>query len=215
MTNEIDSTSTQAPVPSTRYQVGQTYAFLHVRWRDDRCVEHNKPLGFITQRLVYLPWRTDARLLKLSAHRMKCVEHHFVPWASDLKQVPNCSGFVFESLPEDTGGISERWLNQYPTAIYGQLDNSYDFVLNLDWSSTGMTASEFVADRKRVNARNYVLHDAAVYVQQIKSFLENEVTPVSFGLRPEDYKQMRKYLDKVNKVLDGDTMFLASEHLEW
>ncbi len=58
---------------------------------------------------------------KVTIKKLLCKERHKVPNEHDEKNELTCDGFIFE---DETTSV--KWLNQYPRASYGQIDESCD-----------------------------------------------------------------------------------------
>lgn len=94
----------------TRFTVGEAVVFVHIDFVPGR-------MRFGTR---YFPWEDELREIKVV--RLTCKEHHTVPGEWDDK--PQHDGFVFM---DDNG---EVWHNQYPAAVYGQLDDSQNWIVH-------------------------------------------------------------------------------------
>lgn len=90
-----------------RFEVGHTYTFLRTLYTPGRP-------SFVN---VYIPW--EDTLTDIQAINLTCKEHHKVPNEFNPED-KKYDGFVFEGAD---GGV---WYNQYPTASYGQLDDTQD-----------------------------------------------------------------------------------------
>lgn len=91
-----------------RYTVGNNYAFARVKFEGQ---------GFFSP--LYVPTRHN--FIGIDMVLLRCAEHHKV--SDEYRDEASCDGFIFEQVKPEA---SQRWLNQYPTAHYGQLDDSAD-----------------------------------------------------------------------------------------
>lgn len=90
-----------------RFKVGEKYAFINVEF--DRGGD-----------FTFGPYRPWADTLKgISLLELECTEHHRVPVLYDADR--KVDGFLF--IDPATG---DEWANQYPTASYGQCDDTED-----------------------------------------------------------------------------------------
>jgi hypothetical protein len=94
---------------SKRFVLGKTYYFAKVTY--------NRTAVMFMSRFV--PWEDTLKEIKVIG--LKCTEHHKVPGEWDDKKVHD--GFVFKS--ED----GKEYYNQYPIAVYGQLDDSNNLIV--------------------------------------------------------------------------------------
>lgn len=94
-----------------RFTIGKTYTFSRVLFTQGE----RRYLGN-----VYMPWEGDV-LKRIEAMNLTCIEHHKV--TNGYSDKKDCDGFVFK---DEYGRI---WDNQYPTASYGQLDDTNDRVV--------------------------------------------------------------------------------------
>ena len=86
-----------------RYHVGETYTFIRLeRISDDWGLTNPE----------------TSKISSISVLSLKCKEHHKVAWGQDPKDEKKYDGYLFE---DDSGKV---WSNQYPTASYGQLNDS-------------------------------------------------------------------------------------------
>lgn len=104
------------PALKLRFTVGEVYWFA-------RTLYTNKPMKESSFASIYMPWYHD--LDKIEFLPLLCKEHHKVAWDQDPKEEKTCDGFIFVS-PTDENDI---WYNQYPSACYGQLDDTNDRVV--------------------------------------------------------------------------------------
>lgn len=95
-----------------RFTVGNTYTFMRVLFSKGEN-------GFFHR--LYVPW--NDKLHSIECMELECIEHHKVTdgWSDEKK----CDGFIFKAEND------EIWENQYPTACYGQLDDTNDRVVFL------------------------------------------------------------------------------------
>ena len=91
-----------------RYQIGETHYFVDVRF------DPVEPRA-----AIFRPWKDHLKEIVL--YELRCLEHHKVAWDQDPHGEKKHDGFVFLDETEN-----RRWTNQYPTASYGQLDDSAD-----------------------------------------------------------------------------------------
>jgi len=102
-----------------RFTVGNRYTFI-------RTLFAPKEPGAFKGRL-YQPWQDVLEGIEVIS--LDCVEHHKVPWDQDPNGEKTADGFVFRDLEGRT------WHNQYPTACYGQLDDTNDRVVFLHFET--------------------------------------------------------------------------------
>lgn len=99
-----------------RYTVGHSYAFALISF---------EPVADYFSHL-YIP--TIHTLNSIDVIVLKCVEHHKVPYADTFyNNERRADGFIF--VDEN----NRRWVNQYPSAIYGQTDDSNDRVVQREY----------------------------------------------------------------------------------
>lgn len=141
------SNQQQQPAERTlRYTPGTVYPFVHCKFRRSYATDAGgkKVWGHPLQSALFCPWNPDHELLSLVVVKAQCVEHHQVAWDQDPKGEKKHDGFIFAELPITLDPPSKRWFNQYPTASYGQLDDTQDRMLHLDWKGCGMSANEMI-----------------------------------------------------------------------
>lgn len=75
---------------------------------------------------LYKPWQD--KLERIEIIQLTCVEHHKVKWgyAEDIPENYTSDGYVFKD------GDGYRWLNQYPTADFGQIDDSANWKVHME-----------------------------------------------------------------------------------
>lgn len=95
----------------SRFVVGETYTFTRTLFE-----KGENRFG-----RLYLPW-VD-KLKSIEVVNLTCVSEHAVAWDQDPKGEKNNKGYLF------TDDAGNKWANQYPTASYGQLDDSADRVV--------------------------------------------------------------------------------------
>lgn len=128
-----------------RYAVGNDYPFVHCKFKRRITLSGGKDVWSIPSQLgLYMPWSEDHQLLNLEVVKLKCMSHEKVAWDQDPKGEKKYDGFTFSELPVALSPPSRRWLNQYPTASYGQLSTDADYYLHLDWKGCGMSVKETV-----------------------------------------------------------------------
>lgn len=99
----------------SRYTVGKKNYFIRVVF------ERPEPILFP----LYLPGHDKLKEIQIIS--LMCVEHHKVHGDyDDRAQPPQHDGYIFKDL--ETGRIYQ---NQYPTASYGQLDDSQNYTVRL------------------------------------------------------------------------------------
>lgn len=102
----------EAPAPKLRFTVGEDYFFINVDFK--------KGEGSFFP--LFQPWNGDT-VTKIEIVKLHCAEHHRVRWDCDENDAePKYDGFVF------TDDTDMRWYNQYPSASYGQLDDSANWI---------------------------------------------------------------------------------------
>jgi hypothetical protein len=79
---------------------------------------------------TYFPWEHKEKPT-LSIIELKCTEHHKVADSNDGSEEPklNCDGFIFTDESENL------WYNQYPSASYGQLDDSSNWLATINFEN--------------------------------------------------------------------------------
>ena len=95
----------------SRFVVGETYTFTRTLFEKGK-----DRFGSL-----YLPW-VDT-LKDIEVVNITCVSEHAVAWDQDPKGEKNNKGYLF------TDDAGNKWANQYPTASYGQLDDSADRIV--------------------------------------------------------------------------------------
>lgn len=146
-----------------RYEVGKTYAFVKVTF-----------INRDTTRWVSSLYMPSVHVLEsVDVRGLKVTKHERVPsaWGPDDKL--DYDGFLLEEVVgKDVGQV---WKNQWPTASYGQLDDSADKVVTRhvttdDWDILGEAeknarvtlATEHFTDAMNVLSHAYKLkHDTA------------------------------------------------------
>lgn len=147
-----------------RYIPGQDYAFLHCKFRRSHKQTNGMlAMGMAIQLGTYRPYDVHHHLLNLEVVKLRCVDHHKVPWDQDPYGALKHDGFVFESYEEPV----KRWFNQYPRACYGQIDDSHDRFLYLDYVGAGMSTKEVVAEAATDKGMTE-LQDATYYLGNIR-----------------------------------------------
>jgi hypothetical protein len=97
-----------------RYTIGRKYIFIHEQAKLKPKQNMVTPFP-----CVFKPWEDEMENQRILV--LTCAEHHKVrnTWAKPEDE-PDCDGFIF--LDAEGG----KWYNQYPTASYGQVDDSAD-----------------------------------------------------------------------------------------
>ena len=98
-----------------RYEVGTKYPFMHVDYTP----------ATPRYRGLYLPW--EDRLNNIAVAFLECVEHHKVPDCHDPDRELKYDGYVFVDIH------GKRWANQYPSASYGQIDDTMNWLVLPMW----------------------------------------------------------------------------------
>lgn len=100
-----------------RYKVGQQIVTVGFVFADENYFVIRRP--YRSNMFIGLD---TTPVLKTEVFRLTVIEHHKVPgeWSDALEY----DGYI---LQDENGA---RWYNQYPYAIYGQLDDSYDRVFS-------------------------------------------------------------------------------------
>lgn len=101
-----------------RYEIGEKYVFLRVRYSAEP--DDYAPL--------YFPW--EHTLEGIDTLLLSCVEHHKVADMWDSKDEKKHDGFIF--LDSD----GNRYLNQYPTASFGQLSDHENYLVESENAQT-------------------------------------------------------------------------------
>lgn len=138
-----------------RYTVGHFYPFVHCKFRYKN--------GYVSSTGLYVPWEIEQDLLDLQVVVLKCVLHEKVPSKWETNGEKKYDGFIFEYEADRT-----RWLNQFPRAVYGQLSDDADRILNIDWQSTGLSVKELMAQDDTVPARMTALQDGKHFLSNIR-----------------------------------------------
>ena len=112
----VESNKVEEP-RQMRFTVGENYFFIRTKF--DNCGNPN--WGGL-----YVPWEHDK--LEIEIIQLRCAEHHRVPvdWNDSDRRV---DGFIFVDVNYNATEDSVCWYNQYPTACYGQIDDSNDRVI--------------------------------------------------------------------------------------
>ncbi|QXV73752.1 hypothetical protein [Rhizobium phage RHph_N46] len=97
-----------------RYDVGKTYAFVKVTFINRDTTRWLSPL--------YMP--TSHVLEKIDMRGLKVTAHEKVPSTWGPEEDKQYDGYLMEEVEGDDKG--QEWRNQYPTASYGQIDDSSD-----------------------------------------------------------------------------------------
>jgi hypothetical protein len=162
-----------------RYQVGSIVPFIRIQFAYPNC---NVALMSNT----FLPW--ESKLKGISIFWLECAEHHKVFNSWDEKKTGDTyDGFIFKSQIADDARI---WHNQYPTASYGQLSDSNNYVAKRDVSEEeleekgveGCSPDYYLTDLCYYLANllngEYELrhkHDQADYADQLKELYDRVV----------------------------------------
>lgn len=93
-----------------RYEIGETVYAIRINFEASSFRFHS----------LYCPWLGD-KLSGLEIKKLVVKEHHKVAWDQDENNEKKYDGYILE---DETGKI---WYNQYPTANFGQLDDSMNF----------------------------------------------------------------------------------------
>lgn len=108
--------NTNQTKPNTRFNVGEVEYFIDICYE----IGDNRFVGAS----LYLPWVDKLKFYDVV--ELTCTEHHKVAWDQDPAQEAKYDGFVFTDKNE------LKYHNQYPTASYGQLDDSCDWTVRPD-----------------------------------------------------------------------------------
>lgn len=128
-----------------RYDVWRDYPFVHCKFRRQFTLGNGEKVWSSPSQLgLYMPWNKEHQLTNLQVVVLKCMTHAKVAWDQDPEGEKKYDGFTFSELPIALNPPSRRWLNQYPTASYGQLNTDADYYLHLDWKGCGMSVKETV-----------------------------------------------------------------------
>lgn len=146
-----------------RYTPGQDYTFIHCKYKRSYLSAGKQVMSLPLQLSMYKPWDVHHHLLNLDVVKLKCIDHHKVPWDQDPYGVAKYDGFVFESYDK----AKKRWFNQYPRASYGQVSTSHDYFLFLDYVGAGMSTKEVVAEAATDTGMTE-LQDAVQYLSNIR-----------------------------------------------
>jgi hypothetical protein len=99
-----------------RFEVGQIVPFAKVSFHPRADVDQfHAGLCRLFHPDLHVLDRIEVKLLEVAAH-------HKVP--SEWDENPEHDGFVLREV-----GSDQMWHNQYPRAVYGQLDDSYDRIV--------------------------------------------------------------------------------------
>lgn len=165
-----------------RYTVGQVYVFATVRFRGREAGD-----------FLFDPRRHTLEGIDLV--KLTCTEHHKVVVEYYEKDGPKADGFVFVDEQDRT------WHNQYPTAYYGQLDDSNDRQVRLHLN---LKDTDEAPGRDSTDSNDWMFgrRDAMSMLGTIASAIQDESLPEDLrtGLKPylEQFKQA------VEAVLGGE-----------
>lgn len=71
---------------------------------------------------IYRPW--EDTLDRIMMETLTVTEHHKVAWDQDPTGEKKYDGFILENR------LHQKWSNQYPTAAYGQISTTADYVFD-------------------------------------------------------------------------------------
>lgn len=162
-----------------RYSVGSTYFFIWINF-----TRNESRWGSL-----FIPWLDTLHGIEIK--KLTCKEHHKVAWDQDPKREKEYDGFIFTE--EKSEHASGQWFNQYPTACYGQLDDSANWRVAPD-----LTVAEAAG-----------LHDNKVWAmhQDVTVFLANALRGVNHLKDKGDCKESQALTDfcgKIVKLLKDD-----------
>lgn len=105
-----------------RYNVNQQYPFIAILFERKNGKKETQGLGG-----TFFPW--EHKLISIHLELLTCAEHHKVPNAYDESKPPvlDCDGFIFTNP-----STNETWHNQYPSASYGQLTDTANYLVTVD-----------------------------------------------------------------------------------
>jgi hypothetical protein len=109
---------------------------------------------------IYLPWMDT--LNKINVVLLKSAEHHKVRNThAPADSEADCDGFIFSMVKSNVENFPEdlRWLNQYPTASYGQISTAPDYYVMPEAAGR----PEFV---------EYYVNNFSLHFEEAEAFLE-------------------------------------------
>lgn len=171
-----------------RFEIGQQVPFIKVKY-------HKKPN--IDKAFSSL---FDPRLHDLDSINVKLLtvkEHHKVSSSYEPDGEKKYDGSIFtEQLGE---GKEQIWYNQYPTASYGQLDDTSDRMVTRHSEFTKEEVEQMSHEEVNMWLENW--HTALEFTANIKRALDGGER-YSLELSPEDRKLFEDYLFKVQEVIE-------------
>lgn len=154
-----------------RYTVNEHTLFVNIDFT----------MGDLRYGNLYLPWHD--KLNKITIRKLLCKEHHKVPDCHDPNQELKHDGFIFVDETTDA-----PWYNQYPSASYGQIDDSNNWrVRNADITSD-------------LPLRELVMTDLSTYMCDLLrgiSQLKDAKEEVNAGL-------LQDHLDALTKIVEEE-----------
>lgn len=160
-----------------RYTVGNKYKFVHVKF--------TRPENFQVWSSLYHPGHDI--LDSIVVLELECISEHDVPdsWSGEVKH----KGYRFK----DTDG--NLWVNQYPTASYGQLDDSADWKVSI--SDEGLTDAQV---KQVVSSGQYLEYT------DLSKFIGAALRAVRYGSYiPESMPDMKRYVRTLLRI-NGTTL---------
>jgi len=172
----------------TRYVVGQIVPVVSFSVK--------YPNGNINNSCLHpLPWEDTN--LSINIRQFECTEHHKVSWNYDPDDKKDYDGFIFK----DEKGSTVH--NQYPSAHYGQLDDSQDWVFDLIMKDDQDKIADILSFVDLFHFLSNLLHDLNQLEKNTKKS-ENIVTVNNFrDLKTAYHKKKEKHhVDTLRKLYD-------------
>lgn len=164
-----------------RFNVGQEYVFFQIK------IEQGK--GRFGS--AYCPWLGD-KLKSVSMVVLTCTEEHAV--TNGGSEEKDCKGYFFK----DQDG--NAWVNQYPTASYGQLDDTADGYVRRWFKDDEITKEDADAFLKTPDGQIWDDHFWHPFYKA-----DRLMRDVDRGFKhvPEHTKELEAYLEFLHKKLQS------------
>lgn len=171
-----------------RFEIGQQIPFIKVKF------SRRPDTKFMFQNLF------DPRIHNLVSIEVKMLtvkEHHKVPWCHEPDGEKKYDGFIFtEQLDDDKEQI---WYNQYPTASYGQLDDTSDRIVFRHLEHTNEEITKMSNEEVDIWLERW--YTALDFIANIKRAIDGGER-YALELTPEDKKLFEDYLFKVQETIE-------------
>lgn len=172
-----------------RFEIGQQIPFIKVKF-------NRRPDNKLMFQSLYDPRIHDLESIEVKMLTVK--EHHKVPWYHEPAGEKKYDGFIFtEQLNE---GKEEIWYNQYPTASYGQLDDTSDRIVFRHLEHTNDEITKMSNEEVDVWLEHW--NEALHFIANIKRAVDGG-TRYALKLSPKDKKLFEEYLFKVQEAIEN------------